>query len=328
MNPWSRLVALLDTREDARALAVVRILVGLSIVAAMLEVVLPGALPIIWLDVADGGYRPLGQGPWLIRHLGGPTPELVWGLTGLTTLAAAALAAGVFSRISAFITLQGFLAVAWLNGHTAGSYDFVATNALWLLVLAQSDATGGLRARLRTGEWWPQVRVPAWPRWLIVVQLVLMYTSTGLQKVSAHWVPGGDMAALYYIMQQPSWQRFDLSLAAWLYPLTQAATLGTWLWEVGAPVLLVAFWFRRTRDRSGWLRAAFNRLDVRAWFALFGVAMHTGIHALMDVGPFSYLSLALYPALFSSEEQARSRLVGWGIPLVWAGMVLVGVALG
>lgn len=325
MNAWSRFVALLDTREDGRALAIVRILVGLSIVAALLEVVLPGALPLIWLDVTDGGYRPLGKGPWLIRQLGGPTPEVVWGLTALTLLAGGALAAGLYSRVAAFVALQGYLAVAWLNGHTAGSYDFVATNALWLMVLAQADATGGLRARLRTGTWWPRVQVPAWPRWLIVVQLVLMYTSTGLQKVSAHWVPGGDMGALYYIMQQPSWQRFDLSFAATVYPLTQAATLGTWLWEVGAPLLLLAFWFRRTRSRGGWLRATANRIDARAWYALFGVLMHTGIHVLMDVGPFSYLSLALYPALFSPDEHARWRLVAWGLPAVWAALALVGV---
>lgn len=325
MRAWAAFVALLDTREDARALATVRILVGASLLAALLEVVLPGALPVIWLDVADGGYRPLGGGPWLVRALGGPTPTVVWGLCAATMLAAAALALGIFARAAALVALQGFLAVAWLNGHTAGSYDFVVTNALWLLVLARSDATGGVAARLRTGRWWPAVSVPAWPRWLMVVQLVLMYSSTGLQKVSAHWVPGGDLSALYYIMQQPSWRRFDLSWAAWVHPLTQAATLGTWLWEVGAPVLLLAFHFRRTRLRGGWLRGAFNRLDIRAAHAVFGAMVHAGIHTLMDVGPFSYLSLALYPALFSPDEHRRRRGVRIGLPLLWGAMVLSGV---
>ena len=325
MSAWSRFVALLDTHEDGSVLAMVRILVGLSIVAAMLEVILPGAVPFIWLDVEDGGYRPLGNGSWLVQQLGGPSPAVIWGLTAATTLAGITLAAGLAARLSAFIALQGFLGVAWMNGHTAGSYDFVATNALWLLVLARSDATAGVSARLRTGHWFPAVRVPVWPRWLMIVQLVTMYASTGLQKVSAHWVPGGDMAALYYIMQQPSWQRFDLSAAAWVFPLTQAATLATWLWEVGSPALLLAFWFRHTRARGGWLRSTMNRMDFRAWFALIGIGLHTGIHVLMDVGPFSYLSLALYPALFSPDEQKRWRLVGWGFPLVWAALMLFGV---
>lgn len=328
MSAWSRFVSLLDTREDGRALAMVRILVGLSVLAALLEVVLPGALPVIWLDAADGGYRPLGEGPWLVRHLGGPTPGRVWGLTGLTMAAASTLALGVWGRASAFVALQGFLGVAWLNGHTAGSYDFVVTNSLWLLVLARSDATGGLLARLRSGRWWPAARVPAWPRWLMVLQLVLMYSSTGLQKVSTHWVPGGDMAALYYIMQQPSWQRFDLAWVAWVHPLTQLATLGTWLWEVGSPLLLLAFWYRRSRLASGWLRATFNRLDVRTAFAMFGALTHAGIHTLMDVGPFSYLSLALYPALFSSDEIRAGRLIRVGLPALWGAMALSGLLVG
>lgn len=325
MNAWARFVSLLDTREDGRALSMVRILVGLSVLAALLEVVLPGALPVIWLDAADGGYRPLGEGPWLMRHLGGPTPSRVWGLVGLTMTAAGALTLGVYARVAAFVALQGFLAVAWLNGHTAGSYDFVVTNSLWLLVLSRSDATGGLLARWRTGRWWPDVQVPAWPRWLMVVQLVLMYSSTGLQKVSTHWVPGGDMAALYYIMQQPSWQRFDLSWTAWVHPLTQLATLGTWLWEVGSPVLLLAFWYRRTRGGGGWLRATLNRIDARSLFALFGALVHAGIHALMDVGPFSYVSIALYPALFSPDELRQRRAARLGLPLLWCVMVLSGV---
>ena len=159
----------------------------------------------------------------------------------------------------------------------------------------------------------------------MVVQLVLMYSSTGLQKVSTHWVPGGDMAALYYIMQQPSWQRFDLSWTAWVHPLTQLATLGTWLWEVGSPVLLLAFWYRRTRGGGGWLRATLNRIDARSLFALFGALVHAGIHALMDVGPFSYVSIALYPALFSPDELRQWRTARIGLPLLWCVMVISGV---
>ena len=320
MTVWSRFVRMLDTHEDGRSLAVVRILVGLSVLAAMLEVVLPGALPVIWFDVAHGGYRPLGEGTPLVAHLGGPTPGVVWGLATLTMLSGAALALGAFGRLS-----------AGPPGLPGGGVAQRSHRRLLRLrrdecpataVLAQADATGGIRARLATGAWWPRGGT-AWPRWLMV-QLVLMYTSTGLQKVSAHWVPGGDMTALCYIMQQPSWQRMDLSAAAWMLP-SQAATLGSWLWEVSAPLLLLAFWFRRTRTRGGWLRATFNRLDVRLVFAVFGAIMHAGIHTLMDVGPFSYLTLALYPALFSPEEQGARWFARRGLPLLWGALVLSGL---
>jgi hypothetical protein len=137
---------------------------------------------------------------------------------------------------------------------------------------------------------------------LIVVQLVVMYTSTGLQKVSDAWVPGGDFSALYYILQQPTWQRFDMRWAGNYFFLTQVATAGTWLFEVGAPVLWLAFWFRDTRERGGWLRTWFNRIDFRAWFLVFGLTLHAVIHGLMEVGPFSLISMSMYAALVHPDE--------------------------
>ena len=119
-------------------------------------------------------------------------------------------------------------------------------------------------------------------------------------------MPGGDLSALYYILQQPSWQRTDLSGLAHVYPLTQLATLGTWVFEVGAPVLLLALWFRATRDRPGRLRHAFNRHDVRLWWLAAGAAMHVGIMLTMSVGTFSLVCLAAYPCFFHADELRRA----------------------
>ncbi len=309
MRAWSRWVALLERREPGEALALVRILVGLGVLVALLEVLLPGMVPVLWFDRADGGVRALGGGGVRMSWLGGPTPANVTAVLGVTLAAATALTLGVGTRVAALVAVQGWLALVAINGHAVGSYDNLAANALWLLVLARSDATWSLSCRLRHGRWTSAEPAPSWGRWLVIGQLVVMYASTGLQKVSTHWVPGGDLAALYYILQQPSWQRFDGAWAAAVLPLTRLATLSTWLFEVGAPLLLLAYWFRDSRGRPGGLRALCNRVDGRALFALFGVGMHLGIHALMDVGPFSYLSIALYPALFHGEEVGRNRLL-------------------
>ena len=61
--------------------------------------------------------------------------------------------------------------------------DRLLTNALWLLVLSRSTATLSLDCRLRTGQWVSSVLVPAWPRYLALYQLVLVYGTTGLQKL-------------------------------------------------------------------------------------------------------------------------------------------------
>src|SRR5262249_11684455 len=85
----------------------------------------------------------------------------------------------------------------------------------------------------------------------------------------------------------------------------QAATGLTWVWEITAPVLLLAMWYRRTSHRPG-LRAAFSRVDFRRWFVLIGVAVHLGIFLAMDVGPFSCVMLSYYLCLFRPDEWQRA----------------------
>src|SRR5262249_22515372 len=146
---------------------------------------------------------------------------------------------GLGGRVAAFVTLQGYVALHRLDGNSSGSSDLLVTNGLWLLVLARSTATLSLDCKLRTGRFRSDDPIPAFPRYLAVLQLVAMYWSTGVQKVSVYWFPAGSYSALYYILQQPTWQRFSMSWAARIYPITQVATAVTWIWEVSAPALLL-----------------------------------------------------------------------------------------
>jgi hypothetical protein len=137
---------------------------------------------------------------------------------------------------------------------------------------------------------------------MLVFQLALMYWSTGMQKVSSGWVPGGKADALWYILQQPTWQRMPMEWAAPLFPLTQVATLGTWTFEQTAPLLLLAAFYRNTRTRGGRLRALANRIDLRTKYLLVGIAMHIGIEVSMEVGAFSLASLSLYFCCYHPDE--------------------------
>ncbi len=303
MNLWSRWKATLAHTEPAHGLAVLRMGMGLVLVIEMLSVWSADLVPMLWLTPEDGGYLTSQQsGSFLVNALGGRTTTLIWGLWATSLVAGLSLLAGVFPRVAAFIGMEAFFAITWVNPHAGGSYDMLISNLLLLLVFAQSGATGSVVAKWKTGRWWPDTPVPAWPRYLVIGQMVTMYTSTGFQKVSASWVPGGDLSALFYILQQPSWQRFDMTWAAQVYPLTQAATLGTWLFEVGAPILLVAFWFRRTHDKPGRVRAWFNRWDIRSIWLAIGVAMHVGIMLLMEVGTFSVVCVFSYACFFHADE--------------------------
>jgi len=305
-SAWQGWVHLLEHREPATALAFLRIAMGLVLLFEMASVWSTGLIDVLWLRPEHGGYRNYTTtGSWLVDLLGGPEPAVIYGLVGLNVAAGLALVMGVASRLAALVGLQAFLAIAWTNGHTGGSYDPLITNLLWLLVLADSGSTGSLTALRRTGSWWPNNPVPAWPRYLVMGQMVAIYCSTGLQKVSASWVPGGDLSALYYILQQPSWQITELHFVAWVYPLTQAATLVTWCFEVFSPLLILAMWFRYTHARPGRLRAWSNRRDLRSVWLLVGVFLHLGIMMTMKVGTFSVVCLATYPCFFHADELRR-----------------------
>jgi hypothetical protein len=274
---------------------------GLVVLGAVGSVAAFGLVPVLWMNPADGGYTTVSPS-WLFERLGGVTPTTVWAVVVVTLLAGLAMTLGLGGRLMPLVALQGYLALYSLNSDAVGGYDWLLTNALWLLVLARATATLSLDCRLRTGCWRCADLVPAWPRYLAIYQIVLVYWTTGLQKLSAAWTPAGGFSALYYILQEPTWHRWDMSWLAWVYPLTQVATATSWIWELTAPLLLLALWFRRTADRPGRLRALFNRVPVRGLWVAIGVCVHLGILIFMNVGPFSWVSLAFYVCLFRPEE--------------------------
>lgn len=306
---WTRWVRRLAHREPATALALWRIAVAICVVYSVLQPVVSNTLTPIWVDLAHGGLKPLQDGQWLVAALGGPTPTTAWTLV-LTALGGATLLGlGLGARVAAFVTLQACIALFSLHPTSGGGHDRVITNALWLLVFAPSAQTLSLACRWRTGRWTDPTPVAAWPRYLAVVQLCVIYGMTGAQKLGSSWFPWGDWAAVYYALQTPSWARFDVDtmalLAARLYPLTQLGTALTWLWEVSFPVVLLAAWWRHTRDRPGRLRALSNRLDLRWAYALVGITMHSILFITMELGPFSLITLAYYLCLWHPDEWAR-----------------------
>ncbi len=171
-------------------------------------------------------------------------------------------------------------------------------------MLAGPSRTLSVECRWRTGAWTSDRMVMRWPRFLIVVQAVIMYATTGWQKLSHHWVPGGDLGALWYIQQQPTWQLRDMRWMAPLFPLTQLGTLLTWLWEVTAPVWLLAWLAHAEPLSDGRVWALLRRVRARDVYLALGVIFHALIAVTMEIGPFTWASLALYPAFIHPYEWA------------------------
>ncbi len=296
---WPRWVALLDTREGGESLALVRILAGWTLATHLLHHWWTGALDWAWLDIAHGGTR--NQNLRWLDGLGGATPTNIYSLTTIAILAGAAMIAGAYTRYATFIAWGAWQVLANLNANAGGSYDELFSNVLFLLLLSDCGRAWSVDARWRgkTGS------VPAWPRWLIALQLVVMYDSTAWQKLSSGWILGGPGDALWFILQQPTWHRMSMT---WLWPFSSILAISTqaiWCFEHASPLLLLAAWYRRTRTHPGWMRAQFNRIDFRTKYLTIGVLMHLGIEATMEVGPFLLATMCCYLAWLAPDEARR-----------------------
>jgi hypothetical protein len=306
-GPWGRWVDLLATQESGTVLALFRIALGLICLHTVADVWLSGVDAWVWVDRVDGGVIKIGKGHWLIKLLGGAGPETTQTLMGLAAAGGVSVVLGLGHRLGALLALQAFLALFAMNPASGGGHDKLITNALWILLLSPASETLSVWCRLRRGRWTSDRLVGAWPRYLLIFQLAVVYGLTGMQKLGPAWMPWGDFSAIYRSVLLPTWARGDWSAVAWVYPLTQIATVLTWLWEFTWPVVLLAFWFRKTRTRGGWLRATSNRLDLRLIYVLVGIGMHGTVEVLMNVGPFSIITMTYYIACFHPDE-----VHGWG----------------
>ena len=298
---FARLLELTSRTESPVPLALFRIGTGLAmlwlVVPMLLTTVGRDVVTFAFLDRESGGYRNLG-GTWGADLLGGATPDAIFGLLWLSALCGALMVVGVFGRVPILVAAVATRVALSQNMDVSGAGDALLGNALLLLLLGDVTATLSLDCWLRTGgsggkrRFVDDTPIAAWPRQLAVVQLCIVYTSTGLQKlVSMAWTPFDGFSALYQILQSPHWARFpDLmtdtgGALALPFSLLTAITI---VWEVSFVVVL----FRRR---------------LRLLYALIGVGVHVGILVLMEVGVFSIISIAFYPVLFSPQTLAAAR---------------------
>ncbi|RME26444.1 MAG: hypothetical protein D6798_06715 [Deltaproteobacteria bacterium] len=243
--------------------------------------------------------------PWLFT-LAPPTADTAsvafWG----AVVASAGLAAGIATRLSAVVLVLLLAQLALILPAADRGIDMLIRNTLLVLACSGAGRAWSVDARLRTGRWAGDRRpIPSWPRYLLVVQLVLLYGTAGMQKVASSWLPP-DWSALWIALHDPHFGRFD---ADWtwspgMYQASRLATAVTWVWEWAAPLVLVAFWARDTEGRPGRRRAALRRGHILALYAALGVVFHLGTHLLLRLGIFPFAVLSLYPALVHPDAWA------------------------
>jgi len=266
---WSDWITFLCAESSARPLAIVRICLGSYLViywielASLLDLYF-AAPPMLFLD-------DLTAVPWYgaIRLVGESTGFRQLLFVG-TVLASVCLAIGCCTRLASLALW--WVTQSWLEfpaGQNSG--DFLVRIAIFLIMLASLAGHSQVMWSLdawRSGVSDGKRGIPAWPLRLFQVQLVLMYFFAGLYKVAGvDWLQG---EAVYYVLQQTLWRRFDLS---WVHdPISIGLlTYGTIVFELLLFPLLI--WFRRWRP----------------WILLAGLVFHAGIWMTTRVFVFSFI---------------------------------------
>lgn len=309
-------VDLWDRREAPLSLALCRVLLGLVVVFDI-GLMAPLDLVQVMFGTAEFGglarledYRKVPE----LYELVEPSEGLATAFFGVLLGSAVLFTVGLATRLSGLVLLLAWAQWALLLPWADRGIDMLMRNAVLLLVLSGSGRALSLDARLRTGSWLGDGRsVTAWPRYLLVVQLVIVYFAAGVSKVASSWLPVGDWSALYIAMRDPAFRKLEVETLHLVYPLTQLGTAVSWAWEWTSPLLLLAFWYRCTRTRGGRLRAWMNRTSFVRLFLLVGATFHVGTHFALQLGIFPFAMLALYPAFFHPDEVRRAaRRVPWG----------------
>jgi hypothetical protein len=308
-----RWVAFWDRREAPTSLALTRILVGSVLLADLLQVKYVGAVALLWsappLGMAWGATgEPL---PLAARWLGATpqTAELLWGIALASTVL---FVFGAFFRVSA-VLLAVALGQLGRFEPDGDAIDQLFRIAIPILALSSANAAFSVDAWLRKkrGSSYP-ARVPAWPRYLLMLQLLWMYFSAAHNREDLAWYPSGGFAAVSNVMSDPHFARFAPGTFRSVYHLTQLGTAATMLFEGSAPLMLLWLWLNstaatETRPRAGKLASAARKLHLRwVWMAL-GITLHLGIAVTMQLGIFPFGMLALYPIFVHPEELLHAR---------------------
>ena len=301
-----RCIELFDEREKPTVLALIRILVALTLVYDLAVVGLLDLPVWLWAPISEGGVSPTAtpEAAWFFKVFPATAGSATTLYVGML-VTAVSLGLGFFTRTSAILFVLLSAQSSLLNDVGDRGIDRMIRIVVLILAFSAAGRAYSIDARIATRFFRGDgALAPAWPRYLILGQLVVMYTAAGLSKSATLWLPWGGNAALYVILNEPIYATMDFGFLEHpvLYFLTQVGTASSRMWELLSFVVLLAAHYRRTPDGSGRLRAIMNRYPVRSIYVAFGVAFHVLLALTLRLGIFPYSMLAFFPAFYRPDE--------------------------
>jgi hypothetical protein len=258
---------LLAGDADARPIALVRVVVGVTAFARIFE-----ARRIFARLLAPTTIR-LPYVAWLPTL---PDAGVPW-LLALWAGAALLFALGLATRVAGVVLAAVLLYVVLLDEQTYSNHLYLLALVVLLLVLANAGAAYALDARRAAAT--THQRAHAWAVFLLKTQVAATYAFAGLTKVNATYLSGATMAAYMsadVLAALPDYTRL---------PLVLAFSWGSIVIEL-------------------WLAWALWRPRLRIAAVAVGAALHAGMIALLPPGVrfqlaiFAVEMLALYVVFF------------------------------
>ena len=307
---WQGWVDMWDHHEQPCVLGLIRILVGLVLLFDFLYLWNLGLVDTLFAPHTDGGISNVLDRPSLplIYQWFPQSAETARTLHLLICASALFFTIGFFTRTSGIVLLLLYAQSAQIMPAGDRGIDLMMRNVVFLLLFSRCGDWGSVDARRKTGSFFgTNALAPAWPRHLLILQLVVMYFAAGVQKVGMDWMPMSGFAGLYVVLQAPAVSRADFSWLANWYPVTQLATATTMLFEWLAPFVLLTYHFRATPEKDGRWRRFYKRWKPHYIWIAVGIFLHIGIAFTLALGIFPYAMLALYPAFFHPDELEKMK---------------------
>ncbi|MBX2802990.1 MAG: HTTM domain-containing protein [Myxococcales bacterium] len=312
---WHAWVDFWDEHEHPRSIALVRIALGLCVLYDFLEIWRLGLVVPLFGVTEVGGLSDalLREGTPLYYALVPATVGSAQILHACIVVAAISFTLGFFTRTSALVLVVAWSQFASILPYSDRGIDSLCRLVLTVFAFARAGGWLSVDAWIRTGTVWGDGQlVAAWPRRLLIGQLVLMYFSAGILKTGITWWPMGDFAALYYALQDPAVAAYDFSFARHqpYYFVTQLGTATTMLYQLTYPLVFLLMWWRRHPERAGRWGQWANRYRLEFLWIGTGATFHVVLAGVMNLGIFPWAMLALYPSWLHPDEwvQLHARL--------------------
>jgi vitamin K-dependent gamma-carboxylase len=230
---------------------------------------------------------------WLfewVRPFPGPWLYVAFAVLGV---AAAMLAAGLFTRVAAAVTCAGISYWFLLDKTNYLNHRYLAALAAFLLAIVPARAAFSLDARRAPTAGSPTV--PAWSVWILRFQIAMPYFFGGVAKLNFDWLVRAEplRSALAIQTDFPLLGRFfgDGTVA-------HVLAIGSAAFDLSVPFLLL---HRRTRNLGFAMALAFHFINAR----LFEIGIFPW---LMVVGSTLFFEPD-WPRKLATSLRARNRAV-------------------